>query len=204
MTVDATVRLRGAQQIQDSAARARQLLDFGQELVLRDLGDLFRRGEERIFSSRGGAIGKPWAPLKESTQKARARLNRKFGLGISPSRPMLVLFGDLRDSLTTLGGAQTQRIHGDRMQIVVDTTAINRHNRKKGLGMTLTKRGTRRKPRGKGAAAYPEDAIALHDEGQGRIPRRKILGVPDATQDAMNARVKSYLDNLVRIAAGGV
>lgn len=191
----------GAKEIGQQARAARRHLDLGQDLVLRDLADLFRKGERDVFVSQGAAIASRWKPLAAASQKARARLNSKFGLGIGPSSPVLVLFGDLRAALTEKGGAQNQRIGSHTLEITVSTDRINRHDRRRGLGMTLTKKGRRRKP-SKGGNRYPNDIIEIHEKGTGRIPARRVIGIPGYVHFEMERRVKGYLDRVLRSLAG--
>lgn len=191
----------GARKISAAAREARRHLDVGGDLVLRDLADLFREGEKSIFDSQGVSFGARWAPLADSTKKSRGRMASKFGLQIRPSSPILVNFGDLRDAFTVKGGAHHQRIGRTDLRISIDEGAINRHNRKKGLGMALTKSGQRRrKPKGKGSR-YPEDIIAIHDEGKGRAPKRKIIGTPYDQRHAMDKRFRRYIEGVVRTLA---
>jgi hypothetical protein len=190
----------GAGEVRESALRARRHLDAGTDLVLRDLADLWRKGEEEVFASEGAAIGQRWPPLADSTRKARARLIAKFGLQITPASPVLVNYSDLRDSFRHKGGPQHQRVDRTTVRIEIDQGAINRHNRKKGLGMALTKDGQhRRKPRGKGGR-YPENIIDIHEK------RRPMIGVPAAIEAEMDRRVERFLgetiDRLVRQAGG--
>lgn len=201
--MEGSFKVEGASEVVEQAKRARRDLDIGKNLVLRDIADLWRKGETEVFSSYGGAIGKPWRPLADSTVKSRARLNRRFGLGIGPTDPRLVLYGDMRASLTTKGGAQEQEISGSRLRISVDTSQINRHDRRRGLGMTLTSTGKRRKPpRGKGSR-YPEDILKIHDEGAGRVPARPMIGTPAHVELEMEACVERFLANTLRILGGG-
>lgn len=195
------VTVKGAREVAKQARQAAVELDLGETVVLRDLADLFRQGERQVFRTYGSAIGARWAPLKDSTAKTRARLARKFFLSISPRDPRLVLFGDMRAALTEEGGAHHVRIEGRKLSVEVDQARINRHNRATGLGMSLTKKGTRRKPRGKGAA-YPTNIIDLHEEGGDGRPPRKVVGVPPETRRRMDARVKAYLDNVARVLRG--
>lgn len=195
------IRVSGAREVARQARAAAVELDLGETVVLRDLADEFRRGERQIFRTYGSAIGARWSPLKDSTAKARARLARKFYLPIAPRDPRLVLFGDMRAALTEEGGAHHVRIEGRRLSVEIDQSRINRHNRATGLGMTLTKRGTRRKPRGKGAG-YPDDIIDLHEEGGRGRPPRKVVGVPPETRRRMDARVKGYLDRVAAALRG--
>jgi hypothetical protein len=181
------------------ARAARRRLDAGTDVVLRDLADLFRKGERDTFASHGAALGKTWAPLAASTQKARARLAAKFGLPIQPAAPVLVNYGDLRDAMTVKGGAHHQQTGQYTVTIDVNPSAVNRHDRKKGLGMALTKNGQRRrKARGKGGR-YPEDILAIHNDGAGKAPRREFIGVPGYIDFMMSGRVARWLDNVAAL-----
>lgn len=192
--------VRGAREIRAQARAAAAEVELGQTVVLRDLADLFRKGERQIFRTYGSAINARWAPLKASTAKSRARLASRFGLQIGPRDPRLVLFGDLRAALTEEGGAHHVRIERRRVRVEVDQARINRHDRRRGLGMTLTKRGTRRKVRG--GSGYPDNIIDLHEEGQGNVPPRKIIGIPPSVKARMDARAKKWFDSLARQLVG--
>lgn len=175
--------------------------EAGQTAALRDLAALFRQGEKQIFRTYGSAIGERWAPLAASTAKARARLASRFGLGIGPRDPRLVLFGDLRAALTEEGGPHHVRIDGRRVHVEVDQAQINRHDRKRGLGMTLTKKGTRRKVRG--GSGYPDNIIDIHEEGEGNVPPRKIIGIPPGVRQRMDRRARQFFDSLARVLSSG-
>lgn len=194
--------VEGAEEIANQAKRAKRELDLGQNLVLRDVADLWRKGEQEVFQSRGGSLGRPWAPLKASTMRSRARLNTRFGLGIGPSEPRLVLFGDMRAALTEKGGAQEQEVGLGKLRIAIDTRRINRHDRSRGMGMTLTASGHRRKPRGKGGR-YPDDILKIHQDGTSRVPARPVIGTPEATERAMEERVGRYFDHAFELLIGG-
>lgn len=188
----------GARKMGAAAREARRYLDVGADLVLRDLADLYREGEKSVFRSEGVSIGARWAPLKDSTRAARGRLIRKFGLPIRPASPILVNFSDLRDAFTVKGGAHHQRVGRTEVVVSIDESAINRHDRQKGLGMALTKSGQRRrKARGKGVR-YPSDIIAIHEEGKGRAPKRKIIGIPHDQRRGMDERFRRYIEETVR------
>lgn len=184
------------------ARRALRHLDLGENVVLRDLADIYRKGEADIFRTHGAAIGQPWKSLKPPTIKARARLAKRFGLPISGPAPILVNYGDLRAALTRKGGAHNQFVGRNYVRLDVEQDAVNRHDRTKGLGLGLTKSGRRRKPRGKAARRYPKNIVEIHDEGKGTAPKRKILGVPAAREAEMDRRVDKYLQNTMRIVMG--
>lgn len=195
-------KVEGASEIAAQARRARRQMDVGQTLVLRDFADIWREGEDVVFQTHGASIGASWKPLAASTQKQRGRLDKRFGLGIGPSDPRLVLFGDLRDALRKKGGAQEQSISGSSLRIAVETSQINRHNRATGLGMTLTKSGRRRKPRGRGGSRYPDDIIEIHEKGTARIPARPMIGISRETEAALDRRAERFFDSLMRTIAG--
>ena len=193
--------MTGAKEIRAQARQASRALDMGHTAVLQDLGDLCRQGERQIFRTYGSAIGARWAPLKDSTAKARMRLARRFGLSIGPRDPRLVNFGDLRAALTEEGGAHHVRIEGRVLRIEVDQTQINRHNRETGVELKITKKGKRYKIRGS-KGHYPPNIIDIHEDGLGNAPPRKIVGVPPPVKRRMDARVKKYLDGIASILAG--
>lgn len=196
------MKVRGVREVSAGARAARRELDHGQAVVLEDLATIFREGEAQIFRTYGSAIGERWRPLADSTAKQRLRLAKRFSLSISARDPRLVLFGDMRAALTEPGGAHHIRITGSKIEISIDGTAVNRHNRATGAGLTLTKKGTRRKARGRGGR-YPENIIEIHDEGDG-VPRRRVVGVPPGAKRRMDARVKRYLDNITAALASGL
>lgn len=191
--------VRGITEARAGLERARRHLDAGQDLVLRDLADLFRKGEDDVFRTQGAVLGTRWRPLKPSTVKSRTYLIKRFGLQITPTEPVLVQFGDMRDALRHKGGAQEQHVGRSEVRITIDTARINRHDRKKGLGMALTGDGQRRrKPRGKGAKRYPEDILDVHEK-KGRV----AVGVPGYIHFEQGERVKRFLDNVAGFMQGG-
>lgn len=198
----AAFKLRGIKDARDAMRKSQRELDVGQGLVLRELADLFRKGEEQIFRTNGAIISRPWAPLADSTAKSRARLARKFGLSISPRSPRLVLFGDLKLAMTQPGGAHHVLLVGRRVQVAIDQSAINRHNRSTGAETGLTKKGLPRKVRGRARSLYPDNIIDLHQQGAANRPPRQIVGIPPGVRRSMDARVRRWLDSIVRIAGG--
>lgn len=176
-------------------------IDLGQRAVLGDLADLFRKGEEQIFRTRGSIIGRRWRPLADSTAKSRVRLARRFGLPISGRDPVLVLFGDLKRAMTVAGGPHQVRIVGNKVTVEIDQTRINRHNRSTGNITGLTKKGHPRKVRTK-AGRYPDNIIDLHQEGSANRPARQIVGIPPGVKRSMDSRVKKFLDRVAAISMG--
>lgn len=198
------VSVKGLEVSRRDAMAAVRFMDIGQASALSDLADIFREGESDIFNTQGGAIGGVWKPLKPSTIKSRARLAKKFGLQIGATAPMLVNFGDLRWALTKKGGAHHQFVGRDVVRLGVEQRDINRHNRKKGLGLGRTAAGKRRRPRGKAAKAYPDNIVDIHDQGMGNAPKRAIIGTPPRRQAEMDRRVEKFLDDTARILEGGL
>lgn len=196
------LKSRGHQEARDALARSMRSMDLGQTAVLRDLSDLFRKGEEQIFRTHGAIIGRLWAPLADSTAKSRARIARRFGLPIAPRSPRLVLFGDLKRAMTEKGGAHRVFLEGRRVRVTIDQTAINRHNRATGANTGLTKKGQPRKVRGSARKLYPDNIIDLHQKGSPTRPPRQIVGVPPGVRRSMDARIRKWFDGLVRMAGG--
>jgi len=195
--MEATLTVTGLSEVRQGCDRARRALDAGTNLVLRDLADLFRKGESDVFATQGAALGKRWAPHRPATVKSRGYMIQRFGLQVRPSSPVLVLYGDLRASLAEKGGAQEQAIGQQTVRITVDTGRINRHNRVKGTGMTLNAKGQRRKVRGKAGKRYPEDIIAVH-EGT-----RPMVGTPGYVHFAQGARVRTFIDRVSTVLGDG-
>ncbi len=191
------MKVSGLNEVRQGVERGRRALDAGQDMVLRDLADMWRQGEDDIFASQGAALGRRWAPLKASTIKRRESMIKRFGLQIGPAAPILVNFSDLRDALRYKGGAQEQAVVGNTIRIAVDTGRINRHNRIQGTGMTLTAKGRRRKVRGKAGKRYPEDIIAVHEES------RPMVGTPGYVHFEQGARVRRFIDRVSREVIGG-
>lgn len=190
--MEATLTVTGLAEVRQSAERGRRALDAGTNMVLRDLADLWRQGESDIFATQGAVLGRRWAPHRPATVKSRGYQIKRFGLQVRPSSPVLVLYGDLRDALRHKGGAQEQSVGQQTVRVTVDTGRINRHNRIKGTGMTLTAKGQRRKVRGKAASRYPEDIIAVHEES------RPMVGTPGYIHVEQGARVRRFIDLVSR------
>jgi len=190
----------------------RRFLDLGQTVVLRDLGDLARKGFRRVFQTHGAAIGAPWAPLKKATQRHRRGLIRKFGLKIGEASPILENFGDLRDAMTTLKHpAHEQFTTKHEVTLSVEQSRVNRHDRQTGESTGLTKRNqipkkakrVKRK-KGKGTyAQYPDNIVDIHNEGLGDVPKREMIGVPREIEAEMDARVERHFDGVANMLLGG-
>lgn len=198
------VSVKGLDVTRKDARAAVRHMDVGQAAALSDLADIFRAGESDIFKTQGGAIGKRWKPLKTATAKARVRLAKRFGLQIGGHSPVLVNFGDLRWALTRKGGAHHQFVGRDVVRLGVEQRDINKHDRRKGVGLGRTASGKRRRARGKAAKAYPDNIVDIHDQGLGDAPKRALLGIPGARQSEMDRRVEKYLDRLAHILEGGL
>lgn len=197
--MEATMTVSGITEAKADVKRARLYLDTGQDFVLRDLADLWRKGEEEVFASEGNALGRRWPALKPATVKSRTYLIRRFGLQIAPAKPVLVQYGDLRDALRHKGGAQEQYVGRTSVRIAVDGARINRHDRARGLGLTLTKTGKRRKPRGRGRGRYPSNIMEIHEAND-----RPMVGTPGHIQFEQAERVKRHLDHVSRLMNGGI
>lgn len=187
------LRFRGDRDAQAGARRAIAAVDSRREPLLRALAEQFFKGESQIFRTYGSIIGNRWAPLAESTARSRLRLAAKFGLSIGPRDPRLVLFGDMRRAVTSEGPATKILVQGGKIAVVIDQTAINRHNRATGGPTGLTKKGRPRKVRGS-KGRYPDNIIDLHEEGGAHRPPRQVVGVPPGVQRSMNALVKRFFD----------
>lgn len=188
--MDLDLKVTGLSEVRQSAERGRRLLDAGQDLVMRDLAQMWRDGEANIFATEGGSLNRKWPSLKPSTVKSRAYLIKRFGIQVRPDGPILQQYGDLLDALKFKGGAQEQVVSGGTVRITIDGGRINRHDRTKGLGLTLTARGQRRRPTGKAAKRYPDDIIGIHEK------TRPMVGIPVHIQMRQEERVKSFLDNV--------
>jgi len=193
----------GLDKLAHDSVRARKWLDMGAGRVLQHLADIARKGIKDAFATRGAAIGKSWPSLKKATQKHRARLRAKFGLPITPTRPVLVNFGDLRAAMTTKGHAQDQYVGRHEVVVSVQQNRVNRHDRISGGEAGINKRtGLPKRVRGKGGKRYPPNIVDIHEQGLGDVPKRPMIGVPPRRQLEMDAKVEHFLHSVANLMAG--
>ncbi len=130
----------------------------------RDFKSVFRWAQRELekanranFATNGIASGKPWMPL--DNEYARWKLQHRGG------RPMLVVSGTLRDSLTRLRGAPNEI---DKKQAWFGTNVTTHDGRNKPL------------------ARY-------HQSGTSKMPARKIVFVPPLFALALAERTAKHI-----------
>ncbi len=146
---------------------------------LQRIADIAEEDLKKNFDSEGRHFGAPWPLLAEETQEHRDFLAQTFGLPIGPDHPILVNFGDFRESVVSKHGKGHER-RVDQFTVRIAST----HKKSK-----------------------MKDAMAtLVDQGKGKAPKRRIIhpkGATPAAMRLMEQELEEHADAVARIVEGG-
>lgn len=155
--------------------RSRKFLDFGLIRRLQRIGNIAHEDLRRNFDTEGAHTGQPWPLLTEETQEHRDFLINNFGLSIGMDHPILVNWGEFRDSVVEKHG-------------VDHTVAVGQHTIE--IASTHKKGGM-------------NDAMAgIVHEGRGTAPARPLFHPEGATPAAlvlMQAELVGHAEAVTRL-----
>lgn len=160
----------------EALERQRKFLDLGLVHRLQRIGDIAEEDLRKNFESEGRHFGAPWPLLTEATQEHRDWLADHYGLTIGPDHPILVNFGEFRESVIEKHGVDHERR--------VDQYSVR-------IASTHTKGG------------MDEAMATIVDEGKGTAPARRIIHPDGGTRGAIREMEKELEDHAASVARIG-
>lgn len=164
----------------DGLERQRKFLDLGLVRRLQTIGDLAEEDLAGNFETEGRRFGAAWPLLTEETQEHRDWLIETWGLPIGIDHPILVNFGEFKDSIVNKHGVDHERR--------VDKTTVTIASTHKKAGMS-------------------EPMAAIVNEGKGEAPPRRIIHPDGASPGAMRRmedEMEEHAASVARLVDGGL
>lgn len=175
---DFEVTEHGLKESMAGLERGRKFLDFGLIRRLQRISSIAHEDIKRNFDSEGKHTGQPWPLLTPATQEHRDWLAMTWGLSIGPDHPMLVNWGEFRESVVEKHGKD-------------HTVAIGQH--------TVEIASTHKK------GGMTEAMAGIVHEGRGSAPPRPLFHPEGATPAAlvlMRTELEGHAEAVARLITG--